>query len=324
MKSNRTFFQKNIIRTVQSVLSMVMIMLLPGCKADIPEDVLDQSAMADLLYDYHMAQRLGQNLEAEETTGVADADYNEAYYTRAVLKKHRLTEADFDRNLGWYTRNTEAFSEVYARLNERLAGETGGKGTASKLFANAQSADTANIWQGNDVCLLSSSGTNYMTFEQKADTMVHPEDRLMLHFRSVWMYREGNKTAIVQLALVYDNDSVAAVTTTIRRNGVQELTISTGKRPLKSIKGFIYQQAEWAAKPKLLALSDFALIRFRSKDDANKALVEDSPNARITRLPDSAAVRPARNGRMGLTPQQRLRDSLQADEARQKAQPHFK
>ncbi len=302
------------------ILYFLMSLALAACKNDVPDGILSDEDMENVLYDYHTAQKLGRNPAAAELTGDKSVAYNENYYVRAALKKHHLTEADFDRSLQWYTRHSDRLFNIYKKLDERMSAEMGAQvASSSGSKARETQGDTANIWQGAQSVLLTSVGNNRMTFEQKADTLLKEGDNLQLNFNTHWIYREGSKTAVAQLVLVYPNDSVQCVTRNFGASGYQSLSIRVGKKPVQAIRGFIYQQVEWSDKPKILTLTNINLLRLRSGQKASPVAPEAS-----NEMPIGSEPLPLKEKKIDPTAIRKLRDSLQrADSAREKL-PRFK
>lgn len=287
---------------------------LIGCKSDMPEEVLDEGTMENVLYDYHLAQSLGEKKSAELVTRQSNISYNENYYLKSVLDKYHLSEENFNQSLEWYTRHSEVLFKIYKKLNERIAADIGTNVSADgTLYAGATTTDTLDIWRGSRAWLLSSVGQNTVSFEQEADTAIHTGDRLMLHFTSNWIYREGMKSAVVSLALKYDNDSTAVMTFPFYSPGNQEFSVVVGKKPLKRIYGYVYQQAQWDAKPKLLVISNVSLIRFRVNAQPIDAEVKNENADSLQNVQKNHQ----RTERM-------LRDSLLHDDSLQRVGHHFK
>lgn len=90
------------------------ILLLSACGGR-PKDVLNQSDMAEVLVDMHKADALlndgGQNY---------GPNFNKAPYYKYVLKKHGITQAEFDSSLVWYTKNPQKFIMVYNNVMTEL------------------------------------------------------------------------------------------------------------------------------------------------------------------------------------------------------------
>ncbi len=54
-------------------LDVGMCMSLTGCKPSLPDDVLSQGKMEDILYDYHLALAIVQNEGGDETQRLLQA-----------------------------------------------------------------------------------------------------------------------------------------------------------------------------------------------------------------------------------------------------------
>ena len=97
-------------------LICMFVFAVAGCKVKRPSDVISESKMENLLYDYHVAKSMGDNLPYSE-------NYKKALYIDAVFKKYGTTQAAFDSSMVWYTRNTEILSKIYDKVKKRLKDE---------------------------------------------------------------------------------------------------------------------------------------------------------------------------------------------------------
>lgn len=299
----------SVYRIFSALLFSGVIFFISACTSDTPDNVLSQSEMEEVLYDYHLALAIegAEGIPSRQTT---DEPTTRNYYIQAVYKKYGLTEKDFNRSLQWYTRHSEILFNIYKNIDQRLS-ESGNMGTIfNSATTGTHTGDTLNIWRGVQAVLLSSTGVNRFSFTQKADTSLQEGDRLTLRFNAHWIYREGSKTAVAQIAIRYDNDSVAASTQYFYSAGYQNLTIRVGSRSVKSVTGFIYQTADWSERPKLLTLSDFSLLRIRSRHE-------------LKPVPQQTITQPEDTLRKAVTAEQRLRDSLIIREETENRRSHF-
>ena len=62
-------------------LICMFVFAVAGCKVKRPSDVISESKMENLLYDYHVAKSMGDNLPYSE-------NYKKALYINAVFKKY--------------------------------------------------------------------------------------------------------------------------------------------------------------------------------------------------------------------------------------------
>lgn len=314
MKSDYSFSRFLQILTVWAGL----FFLLCACKADVPDEIIGEEEMEDILYDYHIAQSLAKN--QPDSIGYKMRDY-----IQAVWYKYGITEVEFDKSLEWYTRHSDRLYKIYQRIDERYAFVTSSSGERMKSnYAGMKTGkDTVNVWNGNETYLLLSSGENRMTFEWIPDTSFHKGDCLLLHFNTKWFYREGAKIAVAQLAVWYDNDSVAVINRYIYNSGAQDIYMNADiKYSVKQVTGFIYQETDWNERPKLLFISDFALIRFRkSKYQEMDSLIDNNLDGEII---GSDASESELRLQSHSASERKLRDSLIADDSLEKMRPHFK
>ena len=89
------------------------ILGLVACRVERPKDILTDRQMEGVLYDYHLAKAMAEEVPRGES-------YKRALYVQAVFQKHGITEAQFDSSLAWYSRNPEALVEVYGNVTKRL------------------------------------------------------------------------------------------------------------------------------------------------------------------------------------------------------------
>lgn len=266
------------------ILLSLVACLLSGCRERAPKDVMSERAMEEVLYDYHLAQAM-----ADADEGPDSISYKKRLYVAAVFGKHHISERQFDRSMEWYTRHSERLFAIYQRIDKRFSENSSALGVGTSSSPLTAMGDTANVWQGRQFQLLSSVGENRYCFEQRADTSFHSADRLVWHFTTQWIYKEGMKSAVALMYVRYDNDSVAVATQYVYGSGHQQVNLTLGSRPVRSIGGFIYQNAPWSQRPKLLLLSQMSLIRYRNKEKPSVADA-DSLKGESGRVADTVAT----------------------------------
>ena len=259
------------IRFTTAISLLLLLLTLAGCKAKTPEGIPSERQMENILYDYQLAQALA----GARSDSVA---YYERYYVGLVLEKYGMTAQQFDEAVAYYSGHAEVLGKIYNRINERLAEASPGSGQTENAYAKMLNAsgDTLNLWHERDTYVLSATGQNRMEFSIPVDTAVQAGDRLLFEFTPRWLYREGQKEAIICLALHYKGDSVAVVTNSIYSSARQGVTLHVDDKPLERITGFVYQQANWSSSPKLLIITAPILARFRTQRSKPTALPKDS------------------------------------------------
>lgn len=242
-----------------------------ACGKKIPEDIIQPVAMENLLYDYHLAGTLGNDLVGSET------EKRKAYYDY-VFQKHHVTEAEFDSSMVWYTRHTEELSLIYENLQKRFeAAELATRRQVDRQSGQisvSMSGDTVDIWRDRSIYLLTNSPlTNKLTFNLKADTTFRPNDvlRLEANFHSLPL-RNGGK-AVMGLNVTFQNDSVQGLTRIVS-SGQRSLNFQPDSAfEFKEITGFIYYEPKKLEEKEYMLVSDIHLYRYHVKETAELATV---------------------------------------------------
>lgn len=297
------------------LLALLLLGLLCACKPGTPRDVLSESKMEEVLYDYHLAQALAKTAQGDSVA------YQSRLLTAAVYSKHGIDAAQFDRSMEWYARHTEQLGKIYQRLAERMGDTSASVGagpTSKNLSQQNLNTDTLLLYRPSSHILLQSQGKNRYVFAQKADTALQRGDQLRLTFTTALHRRSGAQQGIALLAVRYAGDSIAYTQQAIYAMGRQTVTLRVASdRKVEEVKGFVYLVSPWTERPCLFTVSDLSLSRIRQREQPPAVSPEPvSLPARET-VSDSTPKLPARTV-------QHLRDSLVREEQMQKRQPHFK
>ena len=250
----------------------LLVVVLAGCKPGVPSEYLQPQEMEDILYDYHVADGM-----AFAENDYSELPYRRMLYRKAALRKHGVTEAQFDSSMVYYYRHTEKLHEIYGYLAKRLNNDAIALGaTANELsqFGNLSSqGDTATVWRYEQaVILLPQAPYSIVSFDVKADTAYHKGDKMILSFDNQFIFQDGIKDGIAMLAVTFDNDSTAAQTTHISSDTHYSLQISDDNNVgIKHVRGFIYLGKTYndyeshSPALKLMCVSNMRLFRMRSQ-----------------------------------------------------------
>lgn len=278
-------------KAVSCACGVAMAMLMAGCKADVPGEYLSVGEMEDILYDYHLAEVLAREQPKDSLALIS--------YKANILKKHGVTEAEFDASLLYYTRHTELLQKVYRSLSDRFSDEAIAQGASadelSQFGQAVSSVDTADVWNGQRALLLfPNESLNSYSFKIKADTAYHKGDAVMLDFHTHFLYQDGMRSATAVLAVRHGNDSVTKKTIHLSTTSHFHLQIDdTGRIGIKEVKGFFILNTDRAntnaTTLKMAAISDIRLIRMHagkdSKAEGKDAARKDSLTAPLPGAP---------------------------------------
>lgn len=254
---------------MRKLLAFAFLMLvLFGCKPQVPGEYIQPGDMEDILFDYHLAQGMAQ--QADGSDGMS-LPMRQLAYREAALRKHGVTEAEFDSSMVYYQRHTERLKGIYDNLAKRLTTEAQSLGAsvddANSLGGLTAMGDTANVWKGEQSLVLSPDAPfNHYSFEIKADSSFHKGDRFILNFKSQFIYQDGMRDGVAYVAVVFDNDSVAANVVRITSDGKQTTMIENDKRlGIKCIKGYFVlaknMESPSATTLRLMIITQINLIR---------------------------------------------------------------
>ncbi len=227
------------------LLSIMVVMMvvasLSSCTPSVPSRYIQPDEMEEILYDYHIAQSMAQN---ESDYNIAE--YNKTLYYRSVLKKHDVTEAEFDSSMVYYYTYTDRLNGIYSNIAKRLEEEAMGLGASvgdiNKYSQYKADGDTANVWNETTAMVLTPKPPyNKYTFSIATDSTYRTGDTFLFQFNSDFLYQNGTKDATAYIAITYENDSVISQYRSIRRAGLTQIRfICDDHKKVKDIRGFIY------------------------------------------------------------------------------------
>ena len=257
----------------------LLLLILLACSPSLPSGIMDEDDMTDVLVDYHLAQGMA------EAQG-ENADINRYKYIQAVFKKHRITEAEFDSSMIYWSGRAEDFTHIYDNVVKRVQAQAERMGleatTNQDQFASLTSeGDTANIWLGKDfACITANPVQCVYSFTMKADTTFRMGDSFIWRFKTQYVGRSMNNEAIALLTFYYEGDTTSCVTDLLRNRLKNEMRHSPGRGldslNLRSITGFIYLPlVKDADQPKPLLVSEMQLIRMHKK----QPIIKETPVA---------------------------------------------
>ena len=274
---------------------MGVLMLMAACKPGTPSQYIQPGDMEDILVDYYMAKALAQR----DQINYQEREYNAAYYIEAVLKKHGVTQAEFDSSLVYYYTRADRFADIFQRVSERLEDRAlnlgASEGEIGKFASLNATGDTANVWADrSNALLLPVPPYNRWDFNFEADSTYRRGDALMLMFVSDYMYQSGDKKGLAFLAVDY-GDTVVSRNLSFSISGLSQLRLPEDTmRVIKAVKGFFYLGGanDPELSTKLLFLKNVQLIRFHTKPaeyEPTDSIARDSIGGQLP--PDSVGGR---------------------------------
>lgn len=280
------------LRSFQVCCLILTVWIQVGCQVKRPNTVLDESQMEELLYDYHMAQALTEDLSYTE-------NYKRALYMEAVFRKHGTTEADFDSSLVWYTRNTEELAKIYKKVSLRFKKQ---RDEINHLIAlrdqkkkETSPGDSIDVWMEERLNLLTGMPLeNRLTFAITSDSNFKKRDTLVWEVRYQFLEskRDSAHVAIMAMQILYENDSVISQVKRVTHSGKEQIRLYADTIGLfKEVRGFIYYAT--AKRPCALLTDQIRLMRYHCTDTLSAA-AKDTLQADSLKRESSDSLRSGR------------------------------
>lgn len=270
-----------MMRRIDIFAVILLSLTLSGCRLRRPDNVLSPRKMEQFLYDYHLAQAIGQELPKEEK-------YTTQAYIDWAYRKHGITKEEFNTSLVWYTRYPNEFTKIYKRLSNRIDDEykvaSKSLSQIEKKAFSIQSGDSVNLWYLDRNALLNSSVfMNKLTYNLDRDTTFHLGDTLCLNLFETFVSIDSGVPAYSYVSLsAYYSDSISTSDTILRNSGdVRLYVVLDSVKNITSISGSINYVDSTDNRGSMLVLSGMELMRYHERVpvDTTHVVVSDTLSA---------------------------------------------
>lgn len=253
-------------KIIRCISVAVLACSIAACGVKRPEEVLTDEKMQAVLYDYHLAKAMGDEVSYQE-------NYKRALYVKAVFEKHGITQEQFDSSMVWFSHYPDKLAKMYEQISAQLKQERDGVNRLIAMRDNQShasvSGDTVDVWGcERRVRLTGLPMSNKLAFCFAADTCFHERDRLVwqMDFDFIGGVPDSTHTPVMAMQMAYANDSVIQVLKHIRQTGIHSLTLQNdtlGK--IKEIRGFVYYPLQ-SSHGVELSLDKVSLMRYHIPD----------------------------------------------------------
>ncbi len=194
---------------------LAFLMLLVGCKST-PNGVLSHDDFVDLLVDLH---------KGEAYTDIFFREFREdsmkATYQQSLLKKHGITQEEFDTTMVWYGAHIEEYISVYDDVIAQLEKES------SQITATANQAlsligDSVNLWHESSHYVINRrSPSQFLQFYVEYDENWENGDSY------TWQFKTFNNvsSAIMAMVVEYKDFSTEYRTDDVKEDGWKKMTM---------------------------------------------------------------------------------------------------
>lgn len=252
-----------------------LLFCLASCRVKRPDFVLSDAKMEAVLYDYHIAKAMGEQLSYNES-------YKRVLYLESVFRKHGITEAQFDTSMVWLSRNPSVLRDIYEHVNERLKAE---KKQVENLIALRDNkprpslpGDSIDVWAWERVYRLTGMPLdNLISFDLPSDINFKDCDTLRWNVRFRFIGGKDQTVGdtlfspVMALQVFYANDSLLHEVRRVDRSGMETLSLSAdtlGK--IEKVCGFIYYPRQSSGR--ILLADSVSLMRYHARTDSTRTI----------------------------------------------------
>lgn len=251
------------------------LILFASCQVKTPNDIIQPDKMEALLYDYHIVQAMGSDINS-------DQEFHVKLYYEYVFKKHNVTKSVFDSSLVWYTRHPSNLTHIYSSLKKRLEDEVAIIQEERELAKAAReisdvTKDTLELWTEMSVTEMARVPyKNRLLFSFKSDSAFIAGDSVVLKFNTHFFSKPNILQNLYAAVLVLYNDTTPnSIALNVQKSGSHTLQIPRNfNNKMKELRGFIYYNDNDDSIKSGVVLSDLSLLRIHPP--VTEDVIEDS------------------------------------------------
>lgn len=265
-----------------------------SCTPSLPEDVISEGKMEDILYDYHMAQGMSDVTPRDE--GIS-GDMQLYAYQHAALTKHGVTEDEFERSMSFYCSDLNRMARIYHNVSERLERTTEAYGYISNTTETytrlSATGDTANVWADRPLFVVKPNALdNLQSWQLECDSTWHGGDDVLWQFSCDLLTKASiNDMLTFDIVVVYTNDSVRSALNTTRTSNTADVRVNTPYdwKP-RNITGHLFMTADKSSTQptRLFVVHKPMLVRFHKRNVQPEP--KDEPTDTIPELSSDSIV----------------------------------
>ncbi|MDO5570387.1 MAG: DUF4296 domain-containing protein [Bacteroidales bacterium] len=257
-----------------------LLMLLFVSCSNLPDGILNQKQMENVIYDTHLAESLME----EYSLNIRSKDDKRRLLAN-VYKTNNTTKAQFDSSLVYYSAHLTELMKIYDRVDKRVAEQS--KIVAREVYLYEKSlltpeGDSVDIWKATpDFILDPRLLTENRLYEVKCDTNFKDGDSLVLNMNINKMQPDSLSKIYLLFALKSTNDSISMIDTFLVNDGNVKLNMSFDKIPVAGgvVTNFTYIiENDSIVNP--VYINDVSLMRYHRdiKVNSDSLITEISTN----------------------------------------------
>lgn len=121
----------------KGLFSVVMILVMLGCKPPVPKDIIQPDQMGKILYDIHVVDGYVNTIPKPDSAKMVAASYY-----KGVYKKFAIDSASYNKSLDFYYKHPDLMNPIYVQLQTDLKSA---KAKEDKIVADSISKATKKL-----------------------------------------------------------------------------------------------------------------------------------------------------------------------------------
>lgn len=157
-----------MIRKLLTSVAVGLLLVAAGCKG-VPDGVLTEKELAAVMVDLQYADAL---VREGSMRGTMDSDSLSSVLLQSILKRHGVTQAEYDSTLRWYGHNMVRYVDACEIADSIIADSIR---AMDRLIAQNRSnrgggADTVDVWPNAPIHVFSpEANSDYLTFSLESE-----------------------------------------------------------------------------------------------------------------------------------------------------------
>lgn len=219
------------------VLACAIWLCVATACSGVPDDVLSQQQMAELLADIHTGEAV-----VETNSSSFRSDSAKYRLKLAIYKRHGVTSEQVDSSLSWYGYHMDKYVEVYDKVAEILQDrlllaeeKAGDSGASVEQTAFAMEGDSVDVWMGvRSRRFATEMPSDIVSFSFSSDPNWERGD--IYTFRGKML--QNDTRGVLSLAMEYSDGYLEYLTKPLIGDGWHEVRIAAdSSRVLRDIYG---------------------------------------------------------------------------------------
>lgn len=241
-----------------------LLFITTACE-QTPSYIIAPEQMETLLVDIHKAEAISDNIPQYSTSEAKEQ------LRQTVFDRHKVTQAQFDTSLIWYSEHMTKYSQIYERVTARLKEEDDAVKTLlveQKSSPLTRPGDSIDVWNKDPYFMFEPRLYRHvLLFNILADDNFREDDHFLLSVNFSQLPKGTVDKARLTLVIKHRNDSIYTVTKEVSHDGLITIEAQAQHDRVTRVMGSIEVPLHpmWQES----YADDISLLRIRHKNRPN-------------------------------------------------------